>query len=289
MTDSTAAQSAVLSASQLALQRELSREAEMIARLEASLHVTVTEQEDLAAGTARCQAALDWVLPSVALIEATVAARDRRPQRELTLDGAGIALRDQRVDVAQSLQLLRQVLGACATETDRLAAVIRELEGMLALKKQSSEVDTLTLEGPASSPDRHSRSTILPYRWAQTCEQTMERAKAVRAVSERVRGKSLAAQADSRKRQVGCRARTIGSVQERIGAAESLIAALVERISQTGNENAAVEDAVAELEGQIDGLVDPLALALSRLTARTNRPATERYKRTPPSRVCVDS
>ena len=250
-------------------------------KMEAERAAVVQEIADLTAERAAAQLFDAAFRPGLAACEKCHAIRAQRPKRELILDTAAIALRDQHTDCHQSLELLAQVDAACGGELDRLDVTLQELSKAIDLKRAHLEVDDACITGavPAGqAPPPLSQSSLLPYRWKQDAEESVTKSMNVRAVAERVRAKSAKVQSDVSRKQTEFRDLVVRTLSKKLGDTTGLCNDLKARLATTHAEIAAVGSSLNETSMALDDKEAPLGLAEGRLTARLNRPATERVR-----------
>ena len=176
-------------------------------RLEQEYAAVQLEISELASERARAAAFRAALLPGQQAGVDAQAVRSQRPERELIFDPAAVALRDQGVDTAQSLQLMDTVDNACETELGRLDLTLGQLAQSVELKKAHLSIDNSCRSGsipqtslsagsgqPISPPGN--RSKLLPYKWKSNAQETVNKSAQSCTVSQRVRAKSLKSQQD---------------------------------------------------------------------------------------------
>jgi hypothetical protein len=250
-------------------------------KMEAERGAVQQEIADLTAERAAAAAFAEAFRPGLSACEKCHAIRAQRPKRELILDSAAIALRDQHTDCHQSLELLAQVGAACGNELTRLGVMLDDLTKAIDLKRAHLQVDDACITGavtPGQAPPATSRSSLLPYRWKQDAEETVTKSMNVRAVCERVRAKSAKVQKDVRYKQTEFRNLCANTLSKKLSEAQGLCAGLKTKLDATSAEIDAVQSSLSDTTTALDAKADPLGLAEGRLAERLKRPASERVR-----------
>jgi hypothetical protein len=250
-------------------------------KMEAERAAVQQEIADLTAERATVAKFVEAYKPGLAACEKCHALRAQRPKRELILDTAAIALRDQHANCHESLGLLAQVDAACGIELGRLGTMLDDLTKAIDLKRAHLQVDDACINGAVttgSTPPATGRSSLLPYRWKQNAEETVTSSMNVRAVSERVRTKSASVQVSVKKKQAEHRDGCTSALSKKISETQDLCAGLKSKLDVTRAEIDSVKSSLGETTTALDNKMAPLELAEGRLSERLKRPASERVR-----------